>query len=609
VNMAKAENAEKMPNADRDDAIIVAVTRDGHMFLGSENRTPTMRVRKPLPATPRKRASSGLKRRSRATMGMQRSNPTVVVNQESGPLVDSWPSFQNLQRRKAIRKGTRGPGRNPYMMTLLYPERFNGVRYPDGYARKTCMAPLINEYEPPFFPSTSVIETPGDYWAVYRPSLVHPLWTYGPIPYATTGAALWCLGTDNARYGIETLNDMVPSPQEQCDQMFLASGVTYNLNMPLIYGNTTWVNDGITQVDANGNDFWGWPYIYGSNSLNAVFTCSVDVGGTPQTNDTIVINAFTAANPTGVNYTSTCATGTQHYTGNTAAAQALFTADPVYGTTAIGTGRANPLGFRITYTNVAGNGIPGITLHSAVIRAGGTGTYTAPTSNLMLYPTDWKDQANLLNIATNYRPVSASIWTQWIASTLVDGGVLSQIMYRGGAHPWQAAPIPYNQVNTGLLFWQGIGVTYGGWSDKAKIGGYSYYLPCSTSDTEMRTPINISEWTHPYVVVAGNIQANNVGTAGYSSAPLKFRYCANFEYVTTAQFTQAMPSVYGPELITAVKRALQNAPTSMDNDDHLTAIYNWIKNAGHDIADWGVRNKGWLVPAGQALFAGASMFL
>jgi biopolymer transport protein ExbD/biopolymer transport protein TolR len=36
VNMAKAENADKMPNADRDDAVIVAVTRDGHMFLGSK---------------------------------------------------------------------------------------------------------------------------------------------------------------------------------------------------------------------------------------------------------------------------------------------------------------------------------------------------------------------------------------------------------------------------------------------------------------------------------------------------------------------------------------------------------------------------------------------
>src|SRR5579863_8620711 len=36
VNMAKAENAEKMPNADRDDAVIVAITKDGHFFLGSK---------------------------------------------------------------------------------------------------------------------------------------------------------------------------------------------------------------------------------------------------------------------------------------------------------------------------------------------------------------------------------------------------------------------------------------------------------------------------------------------------------------------------------------------------------------------------------------------
>jgi biopolymer transport protein ExbD/biopolymer transport protein TolR len=39
VNMAKAENAEKMPNADRDDAIIIAVTRDGQLFLGSTKIT------------------------------------------------------------------------------------------------------------------------------------------------------------------------------------------------------------------------------------------------------------------------------------------------------------------------------------------------------------------------------------------------------------------------------------------------------------------------------------------------------------------------------------------------------------------------------------------
>ncbi|HEY2109000.1 MAG TPA: biopolymer transporter ExbD [Candidatus Acidoferrales bacterium] len=36
VDMAKANNAEDMQNADKDDAIILAVTRDGKMYLGSK---------------------------------------------------------------------------------------------------------------------------------------------------------------------------------------------------------------------------------------------------------------------------------------------------------------------------------------------------------------------------------------------------------------------------------------------------------------------------------------------------------------------------------------------------------------------------------------------
>ncbi len=39
VDMAKAENAEKMPNADRDDAIIVAVAHGGTLYLGSNKIT------------------------------------------------------------------------------------------------------------------------------------------------------------------------------------------------------------------------------------------------------------------------------------------------------------------------------------------------------------------------------------------------------------------------------------------------------------------------------------------------------------------------------------------------------------------------------------------
>ena len=38
IDMAKVDNATSMPDADKDDAIVVAVTRDGGVFLG-QNKT------------------------------------------------------------------------------------------------------------------------------------------------------------------------------------------------------------------------------------------------------------------------------------------------------------------------------------------------------------------------------------------------------------------------------------------------------------------------------------------------------------------------------------------------------------------------------------------
>ncbi|MHB8753836.1 MAG: ExbD/TolR family protein [Candidatus Acidiferrales bacterium] len=37
VDMASAKNWENMPNADKDDAIIVAVSSDGHFYLGNQD--------------------------------------------------------------------------------------------------------------------------------------------------------------------------------------------------------------------------------------------------------------------------------------------------------------------------------------------------------------------------------------------------------------------------------------------------------------------------------------------------------------------------------------------------------------------------------------------
>ncbi|HVU44682.1 MAG TPA: biopolymer transporter ExbD [Terracidiphilus sp.] len=41
IDMAKVENAVAMPDADKDDAIVVAVTRDGGVFLGQNRVDPS----------------------------------------------------------------------------------------------------------------------------------------------------------------------------------------------------------------------------------------------------------------------------------------------------------------------------------------------------------------------------------------------------------------------------------------------------------------------------------------------------------------------------------------------------------------------------------------
>jgi biopolymer transport protein TolR len=41
IDMAQVENATAMPDADKDDAIVVAVTRDGGVFLGQDKVDPS----------------------------------------------------------------------------------------------------------------------------------------------------------------------------------------------------------------------------------------------------------------------------------------------------------------------------------------------------------------------------------------------------------------------------------------------------------------------------------------------------------------------------------------------------------------------------------------
>jgi len=476
---------------------------------------------------------------------------------------------------------------NPYLQTLVYPERFRGVRYPDAYGRKTAMNCLILEIEIPYFQVAGmVVENQGDFYFIWRPSLVHPLWIYGTQLISSIGNKSWCLTQPSARWGVQALGLGALTSPEQDDQMFLQAGVQYNLKMPLVFAKVDYVNDPYLLADVNGNEMWGYTFTAGTGTFTMQATVTLNGNGV-QINDTVVITFFNSAGAS-VPLTITAAAVNQTtFAATSASLLGLLTTET---TNALGVvnvnaaSRKNFFGFRITYTGVgAPVNTTGVTLVSVQFTPV-LGT-TASCMDLIQYPTDWPDTAQFLQKITNYRPVSSSAWTSYEGSTLNDGGQIACIMYRGGNHPNQA----------GLYNFQMISTTPESYENKVRTGTYQYWLPASTLDTQMRSPINTMEWDHPYMAVAGNM-----GTPTQVNA-IRLRGVMNMEFVSSSQLWDYLNTQYDPRLIEAAIRVLHGAPTSMENETHLKEIYNWIKRSVSDVADWGVRNSGWLIPVARGV--------
>jgi hypothetical protein len=487
---------------------------------------------------------------------------------------------------------------NPYLQTLVYPERYRGVRYPDNYGRKTAMNCLIIQVEIPYIqqgtgsvnPNT---ENAGDFFFVWRPSLIHPLWIYGLVQTSTIGDFAWIMTNPTDRFGVQGLGVGALTSPEQDHQMFLPNNQFVNLKMPMVFGNVDWLNDPYLVTDSQGNEFWGYTCSFGTSATPSM-TVNVVVNGGVQNTDTITIQFLkhnNAASPVTLTLTATGA-GQTTFTGNSGDLSGILQteASDIFGqaNTKVAT-RKGLIGFRIKYTGVgAPINLIGTTLLSIsflpVLTA--RGVY-----NIVQYPVDWPDQAQFIQKVTNYRPVSSSAWTSYEGSTLNDGGQMACVMYRGGTHPNQAS----------LYNFQNISTTPESYEDKVKKGSYQYWLPASTADTQMRLPINTDEWTHPYMAIAGNM-----GTPGQINA-VRLRAVMNMEFVSPSQVWEYQTAEYNPRMIEAANRTLCGGPTSMPNDIHLKEIYNWLKQSVKDLADWGVRNSGWLIPAGKLAMAGAAL--
>lgn len=423
-----------------------------------------------------------------------------------------------------------------------------------------------------YFPDTTAVEPPGAYLCYWRPSLVHPLWIYKIFNEAFFPN--WTLSTQTARFGLRPLNDTALNPMTQDGQFYLQDGVLYNLRLPLVYADKDYVNDPFTLISSNdGNTYYGYALGFGTGT--AIINAQITLAGPLVLNDSITLQVLNATG--NVASTKLFTANTFNYDFGNIDVSSLTITDPFLGKCA---GRASPIGFRLIYDSVAGNS--NISLVNLIIRASGS---TPVGKQIGFVPTDFPDQAQFLGKITSYRPVSSSVWCKYEGSDLQNGGAHTCVMYGGGEHP----------ADAGLFDFKSISETPGSYEDKVKMGSYQYWVPYSTADSDMRAPVNANEWTHPYMAITGLMSTPSQVNA------LRLRCYMNMEFVSRAQFWQYSAVRPNPALIQQAVAFLAGAPTSMSNDSHLERIYNWMKQAGRDVAEWAVANKDWLIPAGTAI--------
>ncbi len=481
------------------------------------------------------------------------------------------PSLMGKKPKKILKKAEKRAGANYYLRSLLLPEMYGGIRYPDGYIRKTAMSKLILEQEVPFFQAGSAVEAPGTYYLIWRPSLVHPLWVYGVFPQ--TQPPFFLLTQQTTRFGISPLTIGALIPQIQEKQLLMQSNTVYNLKLGKNFQNNDYVEDPYFGTDTNGNNFFGHTLSVSGASASANF--NIVTSANTAIGDKLACTVVTSTNVITANITAS-ANGQTSWTGTVAGLIGLFTSDTTnFGPNGLGIGRPG-MGFRLQYIPVSGQNV--IALSSVIINVVGA---SATISTIGLQPYDFPDQLQFVEKLTVYRPVSSSAWCAFEGSTLNDGGQHTCLMYRGGDHP-----------NTANIFnYQLISQVDGAYEDKINKGSYQYWVPVSTRDTQMRQPINSSEWTHPYMVIAGL-----VGTVANNTNPLRIRGIMNMEFCSPAQLWSYGSNRPNQRAIDDADLVLRDMPTSMSNDSHLETIWGWIKGAARNVAGFWEGNQVWIKP-------------
>jgi hypothetical protein len=479
------------------------------------------------------------------------------------------------QRRRVRKELTRdvvveledGGKRNEYLQTLLDPEKFNGVRYPDKYDKKTAMVSTIINVDQPFISAGSASgENPGDFLTIVSPTLVHPALAY--VDEVSSGSIGYSMITveQSQLTGIYPLSP-VPSVSASTGIMHVPGSPVGSPQYQNIRGMCSWSDQlfglpTFSALDPTGNVFYGFPtYVPGAaGSISITFASAPPAG-------TSVSIQWVREDAVGTAATILTTPGIQAYNGVALSLPPGFSKLP-------------GLGLRIAAS-------VDVAISWIVFR---TGVTASGQAFARFQPLDWPDVDTFLETVDRYRTVSMSVWEEYQGSDLNNGGMIASLSFGGGVSPF----------DNGLFSYSGVAETPGSYSGALKTGTYGIWVPVNDYDMLFRRLDDRSRWQLPYLVIAGNTATPT------QLKSIRLRIVANHELISTSQFYNYDFSPNNVLLIEHAARSLRNFQLTMENPSHVQAIRDLLKKAtdvGSKVASWISENKQWLMPAASAALA------
>lgn len=528
--------------------------------------------------------------------------------------VDTAVGHAHQKRRRGARRKTE----NPYLATLVDPEKFVGVRFPDEFGQETATFPGLINFDCPVFgtadsASGGELEAPGTFFVVLRPTLEHPVLTYqrddtgiggGPVPSITS-----IISSQNSRSGLYPLTPGSATASND-GSMVLNPGDNVNLKGEYGWDDQPFTVPMFEGTDTNGDSFFGFPVIWcdNSNTPSTQFIITVhtdsnyDLSNSSDGVSGLFVEAFTesGSTPSGglqlVPVTCIAGSSNQHlpnaYTGQ------FSVASLCKNTTGGGFHDAfipHPgVGFRMSYPansvgltgqQIGPVGIISVTIRQLILSVGHSPV--APIAARWV-ANEFAEYGIVAPSVDRYRMVSAMMWGKCVAPTLNDGGQLAACLYGGGASPMELDIIDYATLAQ-------VPNAYDGEFNK---GCYVIWKPSNESDMLFRFNGAEDPWEFPTIALAG---VYVLPAGGSTTSVLRIRCAMNFEYITKYRITTTEPSPVNPALIRDAHRYIdRNFKIAQENPLHWSDVQRAVASAAGYVgkaAGWAYSNRSWLIPA------------